>query len=78
MKRISGMLKLSHITVKSTILRQASADSAPPPTLGLLAMIPTTWPPSRASATMAERPNRGFISKIDPTSKITSRIFFML
>jgi hypothetical protein len=37
----NGMLNESHITMKSTILRQASPSSAPPRCNGLLAMMPT-------------------------------------
>ena len=41
-----GILKLSHNTVKSTAFRQASAERAPPPTIGLFAIASFRMLPS--------------------------------
>ena len=57
-----GILKLSQSTWKSIILRQASAERAPPAEKGLLAMMPTVLPARRANTVMAGFPKRGFSS----------------
>ncbi|MNC86059.1 hypothetical protein D3C83_16890 [compost metagenome] len=51
-----GMLKESHSTMKLVAFWQASASSAPPLYIGLLAMKPTVFPSSRASTVASERP----------------------
>ena len=72
-RRTSGMLKLSHITWKSMILRQASCESAPPPNWGLLAMM-TLLPFRRARPTRPALPKRGLNSKKLSLSTMISTI----
>ena len=77
-KSMIGILKLSHNTVKSTAFRQASAERAPPPTIGLFAMMPITFPCNRASPTTKDFPNLDLISKKLFVSTITVMIFLIL
>ena len=56
--------------MKWVCLRAAFTSIAPPLTMGLLAMKPTTWPCMRARQVITALPKVGWISKVDPVSAI--------
>ena len=77
-RKISGMWKVSHISMKCVCFFAAFTSMAPPYTSGLLAITPTTLPSMRARQVMTERPNDGWISNIESRSTIIATSFFML
>ena len=57
-KKTSGMWNMSHISMKCVCLRAAFTSIAPPYTIGLLAITPTTLPSMRARHVITERAER--------------------
>jgi len=73
-RNTSGTLKESQSTMKLMTFCTASASSAPPLNIGLLAMKPTLLPSIRASTVATDLPKRSFSSKLESLSATAAMI----